>query len=122
MFKSPVGTLGEWIPDLRKIGVLDRRLILSRKRTRNLFDLTNIWKNNMMLNMEQHLHDDVIPDVPDTPSEHSETDSVRQAAFDDLFDPWPTDQVEEILPRSPSYYEGFRRSPSPDRNIWLFAP
>ena len=50
-----------------------------------------------MLKMEQHLHDDVMPDVPDTPSEHSETDSVRQAAFDDLFDPWPTEKVEEIL-------------------------
>ena len=32
------------VPDIRKINILNRRMIVSRKRTRNLFDLTSLWK------------------------------------------------------------------------------
>lgn len=35
---------GLLIPDIRKINILNKRIITSRKRTRNLFDLTSLWK------------------------------------------------------------------------------
>ncbi len=34
----------EGLPDIRKIGILNRRMIVSKKRTRNLFDLTIFGK------------------------------------------------------------------------------
>jgi hypothetical protein len=43
------------IPDIRKLDFLNRRMIVSRKRTRNLFDLTNLWKNIVLTNMEQQV-------------------------------------------------------------------
>jgi hypothetical protein len=30
-------------------------MIVSRKRTRNLFDLTNLWKNIVLTNMDQQI-------------------------------------------------------------------
>ncbi|KAF8124644.1 hypothetical protein K438DRAFT_1542043, partial [Mycena galopus ATCC 62051] len=41
-----------WLPDVRKINILNRRMIVSRKRTRNLFDLTNLWKNTVLLQLD----------------------------------------------------------------------
>ena len=60
------------VPDIRKINMLNRRMIVSRKRTRNLFDLTSLWKKIVLLNMEQQVlqemhkeqepQDNIIPD------------------------------------------------------------
>jgi hypothetical protein len=33
-----------FVPDVRKTSILNRRMITSRKRTKNLFDLTSLWK------------------------------------------------------------------------------
>jgi len=33
-------------------------MIVSRKRTRNLFDLTNLWKNIVLTNMDQQVLED----------------------------------------------------------------
>jgi hypothetical protein len=41
------------MPDIRKINILHRRTIVSRKRTRNLFDLTSLWKKTVLLQLEQ---------------------------------------------------------------------
>jgi hypothetical protein len=41
------------IPDIRKLDILQRQMIVSRKRTRNLFDLTNLWRNIVLTNMDQ---------------------------------------------------------------------
>ena len=46
------------IPDIRKLDILQRRMIVSRKRTRNLFDLTNLWKNIVLTNMDQQVLED----------------------------------------------------------------
>ena len=43
------------IPDIRKLDFLNWRMIVSRKRTRNLFNLTNLWKNIVLTNMEQQV-------------------------------------------------------------------
>ncbi|SJL12000.1 uncharacterized protein ARMOST_21447 [Armillaria ostoyae] len=47
----------EEIPDIRKIGILNRRMIVSKKRTRNLFDLTNLWKRTVLLRLDEDVLD-----------------------------------------------------------------
>jgi hypothetical protein len=54
------------IPDIRKLDILNRRMIVSRKRTRNLFDLTTLWKKLVLSNMEQQ----VLPDNYDLASQN----------------------------------------------------
>jgi hypothetical protein len=39
--------------DIRKTNILNRRMIVSKKRTRNLFDLTSLWKKTILLRMEK---------------------------------------------------------------------
>jgi hypothetical protein len=41
------------IPDVRTIGFANRRMIVSRKRTRNLFDLTSLWKKTVLNRLER---------------------------------------------------------------------
>jgi hypothetical protein len=41
------------LPDVRKLDVMSRRMIVSRKRTRNLFDLTSFWKKTVLKHMEE---------------------------------------------------------------------
>lgn len=41
------------IPDIRKLDIFKRRWITSRKRTRNLFDLTGLWKRTVITKLEQ---------------------------------------------------------------------
>ena len=50
------------MPDLTKLGFLDRRMIVSRKRTRNLFDLTSLWKKTVLSRMEEDLSDPMTVD------------------------------------------------------------
>ena len=45
------------VPDLRKLGFLNRRMIVSRKRTRNLFDLTTLWKNIVLAGYDREVSD-----------------------------------------------------------------
>ena len=41
------------VPDVRTIGLTNRKLIVSRKRTRNLFDLTSLWKKTVIGQLER---------------------------------------------------------------------
>ncbi|KAL7283876.1 hypothetical protein ACG7TL_001146 [Trametes sanguinea] len=66
-------TVGDWvaIPDVRKIGMLNRRVIISRKRGRNMFDLTNLWKKLVIENLGEKVEYDSaainpVADKPDT--------------------------------------------------------
>lgn len=43
------------MPDIRKINILNRRMIVSRKRTRNLFDLTSLWKKTVVTTLEHDI-------------------------------------------------------------------
>ena len=45
------------MPDLRKIGRLNRRMLVSRKRTRNLFDLTTLWKKMVLTGYDREVSD-----------------------------------------------------------------
>ena len=40
-------------PDIRKTNILNRRMITSRKRTRNLFDLTSLWKKMVIQGIDE---------------------------------------------------------------------
>ena len=43
--KTVDGKRGElYVPDLRRTDILDRRMLVSRKRTTQLFDIVNLWK------------------------------------------------------------------------------
>ena len=87
------------IPDIRKINILNRRMIVSRKRTRNLFDLTTLWKNTVISHMENDLQTEEPPSGPvniiEEPTEEDEN-RLNEEAFDNLFEPWPTEDDEEI--------------------------
>ena len=73
------------IPDIRKLEFLRRRFIVSRKRTRNLFDLTSLWKNIVLSKMDQQIlqdnhdlesHDnDVDMDISSDDTDGSSSDS-----------------------------------------------
>jgi len=41
------------LPDIRKLDILNRQMIVSRKHTCNIFDLTNLWKKLVLSKMEQ---------------------------------------------------------------------
>jgi hypothetical protein len=43
------------MPDIEKTGILNRRMLVSRKRTRNLFDLTSFWKKTVIATLEQDI-------------------------------------------------------------------
>jgi hypothetical protein len=42
------------MPDVTKLGFEKRRFIVSRKRTKNLFDLTALWKKVVLTGMDEH--------------------------------------------------------------------
>lgn len=68
------------MPDIRKINILHRRMITSRKRTRNLFDLTSLWKKTVLSRIED---DALTQDIPNAnPYESSDSDSSKGS--DDL--------------------------------------
>ncbi|PPQ89462.1 hypothetical protein CVT25_012963, partial [Psilocybe cyanescens] len=43
------------VPDLRKIGLLGSRWIVSRKRNTNLFDLANVWKKTVFRKLDENI-------------------------------------------------------------------
>jgi hypothetical protein len=43
------------MPDIRKLDILNRRMIVSRKRKRNLFDLTSQWKKLVLERLDEEV-------------------------------------------------------------------
>ena len=43
------------VPDIRKLDIFNRRLITSRKRTRNLFDLASLWKKTVLEKLDENI-------------------------------------------------------------------
>ncbi|KAH7045378.1 hypothetical protein BKA62DRAFT_629957, partial [Auriculariales sp. MPI-PUGE-AT-0066] len=52
-----------WVPDLRRINYDNKRIIVSKKRTRNLFDLTSLWKKTVLVNMDEQAAEDLGSDM-----------------------------------------------------------
>ena len=48
--------IGKLVPNITKINILNRKMIVSRKRTKNLFDYSNLWKRLVIEKMELDLH------------------------------------------------------------------
>jgi hypothetical protein len=63
------------IPDVRTIGFANRRMIVSRKRTRNLFDLTSLWKKTVITRLERDILEP--EENLDSESDSSSSDSSR---------------------------------------------
>jgi len=62
---SPVRTSDGLVmmPDIRKLDILNRRMIVSRKRTRNIFDLTSLWKKAALRRFEEAILEEGTKDV-----------------------------------------------------------
>lgn len=52
-----VSSTGEplMMPDIRKLDILNQRMIVSRKRKRNLFDLTSQWKKLVLATLDKEV-------------------------------------------------------------------
>ena len=50
--------VGAW--DLRRTNLFNSKVILSRKRTRNFLDVSNLWKKTVMENLELQALDDIV--------------------------------------------------------------
>lgn len=44
-----------WIPDIRKMHIVDKRVIVSKKRGRNMFDLTSLWKKMVLQKLDERV-------------------------------------------------------------------
>jgi hypothetical protein len=57
LFTRVLDNVGEevFVPDLRKIGLLGSRWIVSRKRNTNLFDLANVWKKIAFRQLDENI-------------------------------------------------------------------
>jgi hypothetical protein len=68
LFVKVSDNVGEemFIPDLRKIGLLGSRWVVSRKRNTNLFDLANVWKKVVFRQLDEHIAEEggVVPEIP----------------------------------------------------------
>ena len=92
------GPVGTFVPDIMKINILNRKMLVSHKRTCNLFDLTNLWKNDVIANMVDDLPSNELHHEPSDPVDEKLDDLLNQEAFDNLFDPWPQPSEQEIEP------------------------
>ena len=55
--------IGKLVPNITKINILNRKMIVSRKGTKNLFDYSNLWKRLVIEKMELDLHSTFDPNV-----------------------------------------------------------
>jgi hypothetical protein len=60
-----------YYPDIRKINILNSRVITSRKRTTNLLDLTNLWKKIVFQRFDAKVGGDLYEELPQ--SVHDDT-------------------------------------------------
>ena len=59
-----------WVHDLRKLDILDRKIIVSRKRTRNFFDLAASWKKLVLERLDEQVAE-AAPEREATPFDKS---------------------------------------------------
>jgi hypothetical protein len=86
------------MPDLSKLGFLNKRVIVSKKRTRNLYDLTSLWKKTVLSKMEENVLDMLVDDPTPDITEDVVTENTTEA--DNHPDRrWsPTRQLGEVDP------------------------
>ncbi|THU76182.1 hypothetical protein K435DRAFT_879581 [Dendrothele bispora CBS 962.96] len=62
----PCQGYGVKCPDIRALGFDNRRVIVSKKRPRNLFDLASQWKQIVLRNVDQAIRDDIVGNDDET--------------------------------------------------------
>ncbi|EMD30450.1 hypothetical protein CERSUDRAFT_101163 [Gelatoporia subvermispora B] len=107
---GPLGVEYE-CPDLRKIGMFDSRWLVSRSRTRNLFDLTSHWKQTVLSRLDAVVADPEEPEILVDPLDHNhdQLDAMLEPAMAAI----PSEDDDNIIVLH------HRRHPSPDRNLWM---
>jgi hypothetical protein len=80
------------IPDISKLDILNRRLLVARRRTRNLFDLTGLWKKTVIHQMEISALEPIDPNE-DAPDDNDDMDIDSDASDqDDWVRSWNRDR------------------------------
>ena len=94
-------------------------MLVSHKRTHNLFDLTNLWKKDVIASMVDDLPSNEFHHKPSGLVDEKLEDLLNQEAFNNLFDPWPQPPEQEIEPVTmyETYQQQFGRSISPERQL-----
>jgi hypothetical protein len=110
---------GTW--DLRETNIFNRRVILSRKRTRNFLDLTNLWKRSVLETLEDKVLDDIVNNAArSTATKRPEAPDVNTAVVGSRLKRPRVEHTEEenylphVARRSPS--------PGPSNPAWASAP
>ncbi|PPQ90074.1 hypothetical protein CVT25_011987 [Psilocybe cyanescens] len=70
-----------YVPDLRKIGLLRSRWIVSRKHNTNLFDLANVWKKTVFHKLDENIAEEggIVPMIQDVIEEYqSDSDKATE--------------------------------------------
>ena len=88
------------MPDLSKTDILGRRWLVSRKRTRNLFDLTSLWKKAVITRLDE----DVLMDD----SDDSDLMSVDSSDRSDRID--PNFYIQQVLGEGASILSNLPRT------------
>jgi len=109
LFAEVVDRNGEsaWVPDLRKIGLLGCRWMVSRSRNTTLFNLTNVWKKMVLHKLDEVISNEggVDPMIPPA--------DIDNGLMGQNLDPLNTSNDEII--------EIHRRSRSPDQEHLEFG-
>ena len=87
------------LPDVTKTNLLNRRLITSRKRTQNLFDLTSIWKRIVLQHIEVETVDDIETVVAGNKDPAGRIDEDGVVRWNQ-----PTGELEQNAPLEALYY------------------
>ena len=90
----------QYMPDMSKTDILGRRWLVSRKRTRNLFDLTSLWKKAVITRLDE----DVLMDD----SDDSELMSVDSSDRSDGID--PNFYIQQVLGEGASILSNLPRT------------
>ena len=73
----------DFIPDLRRIGLLGSHWLVSRKCNTNIFNLANVWKKTVFNKIDEEISEEggVVPMIPDLVENH---DALTYDSIDDL--------------------------------------
>ncbi|KAI5116747.1 hypothetical protein M0805_008137 [Coniferiporia weirii] len=65
MWSSSIDNNGNIIhyPDVSKTNILDGRVLVSRKRTKNLYDAANLWKFSILSKLEEGITEDLVQNL-----------------------------------------------------------
>ncbi|KAH8070034.1 hypothetical protein BXZ70DRAFT_866943, partial [Cristinia sonorae] len=90
------------VPDLRKISIIDASILVSKKRTRNMFDFTSLWKRSVFERLDEVVLADRDDHDPDQAGLVPGLGHVRDDEIQGAHERYITEHRENIHRRSPS--------------------